>query len=117
MLVCISIRSTSLCLRGRCYIPLNYEDYLRLSFFIKRSFSARHGFEKGYLWKIRHVAPASIAEVPGTVRKHRPGIQPPGVENFFLAGDTLQETRPTGVQAAACCVLQCVDKILGNKNT
>jgi len=73
------------------------------------------GFENNYLWKIHEGATYSIAEVPGAVRKHRPSIQPPGVENFFLAGDTLQETRPTGMQAASRCVLQCVDKILGNK--
>jgi len=72
-------------------------------------------FDNGFLWKIRHLSRYSIAEVPGAVRKHRPGIQPPGVENFYLAGDTLQQTRATGTQSAARCVLACVDNILGNK--
>ena len=70
---------------------------------------------KECLWKIRHASHYSIAEVPGTVRKHRPGIQPPGVENFFLTSDSLREARPGGTQAAARVVLQCVDKILGTQ--
>lgn len=71
--------------------------------------------ERDCLWKTRHAARYSIAEVPGAIRMHRPGIEPPGVENFFLSTEMLREALPGGTQAAGRVILQCIDKVLGNK--
>jgi len=65
------------------------------------------------VWKMRQAATYNIAEVPGYVGSHRPGIKPPRVKNLFLCSDTLKDSRMGGTQGAAISMALCADAILG----
>lgn len=67
------------------------------------------------LWRVRQASIYSLAETPGTIGSHRPGVQPPGVANLYFVGDTLKESKLTGTQAAAATALKCADLILRKK--
>jgi len=69
--------------------------------------------QKGYQWKLRSAAPYCTAAVPGTCRAHRPGTIVPGVENFYLIGDTLKEARPGALQTCGFNILNFMDNVLG----
>jgi hypothetical protein len=65
------------------------------------------------IWKMRQAGTYNIAETPGYVGNHRPGIKPPRVKNLFLCSDTLKDARIGGTQAAAIPMVLCADMILG----
>ena len=68
------------------------------------------------VWKMRQAATYNIAEVPGYVGNHRPGIRPPRVKNLYLCSDTLKDSRIGGTQAAAISMAKCADLILGRSD-
>jgi len=68
------------------------------------------------VWKMRQAATYNIAEVPGYVGNHRPGIKPPRVKNLYLCSDTLKDSRIGGTQAAAISMAKCADLILGRSD-
>ena len=63
------------------------------------------------VFKMRQAGTYNIAETPGYVGNHRPGIQPPRVRNLFLCSDTLKDSRIGGTQAAAISMVKCADLI------
>ena len=67
--------------------------------------------EDSSLWKIRHAAIYGMAESPGTMGMHRPGIKTP-IKNLYLSSDGLQEGRFCASQNATRVALECVDLIL-----
>jgi len=68
------------------------------------------------IWKMRQAGTYNIAETPGYVGNHRPGIQPPKVKNLYLCSDTLKDARIGGTQAAAIPMVLCADLILGRSD-
>ena len=68
------------------------------------------------IWMMRQACTYNIAETPGYVGNHRPGIQPPKVKNLYLCSDTLKDARIGGTQAAAIPIVLCADLILGRSD-
>jgi hypothetical protein len=73
------------------------------------------GVKEACLWKLRQNARCQTSPVPANTQRYRPGVQPPGVKNFYITSDTLRDTMPMGTAAAGFCVLKCVDTILANE--
>ncbi|MEW6443908.1 MAG: FAD-dependent oxidoreductase [bacterium] len=69
------------------------------------------GLAQATRWEVRTAAAYGLSESPGISGRHRPSMVPPGIQNLFMASDTVREARGVGMQAAASVALSLMERL------